>query len=111
MHNTDSRVIVFTHNHDSVIPGAEIIVLRRDETSSVQIIDFLYSAGIQSLFIEGGADVLNHFIKTGLWDEARIFTGQAFFNDGVKAPAAEGHLFSKQAFSLSTLEIYLKNGK
>lgn len=111
IHNTLSKVIVFTHNPDSVIPGTEIVVLRRDEPSSVQITDYLYSAGIQSLFIEGGADVLNHFINTGLWDEARIFTGQAFFNDGVKAPDAEGHLFSKQVFSLSALEIYLKNGR
>jgi hypothetical protein len=46
-----------------------------------------------------------------LWDESRVFTGQEFFNDGVKAPDAGGHLFSKTAFCLSTLEIYLKNGR
>jgi diaminohydroxyphosphoribosylaminopyrimidine deaminase/5-amino-6-(5-phosphoribosylamino)uracil reductase len=111
IYNTDSKVVIFTHAQDAVIPGAETVALEWDRPSSVQIADYLYSVGIQSLFIEGGADVLNHFIKTDLWDESRVFTGQEFFNDGVKAPDAGGHLFSKTAFCLSTLEIYLKNGR
>jgi diaminohydroxyphosphoribosylaminopyrimidine deaminase/5-amino-6-(5-phosphoribosylamino)uracil reductase len=109
LHNTDSKVIIFTHNVNAGIPGTESVVLQRDRPSSVQIADYLYSAGIQSLFIEGGADVLNHFISTGIWDEARVFTGQEFFNDGVLAPEAGGQLFSKTTFSLSRLEIYLKD--
>ena len=48
-------------------------------STSLQIADYLYHEGIQSLFIEGGAEVLNHFITTGLWDEARIFTGDVLF--------------------------------
>lgn len=106
--NTDGKVIIFTHNRDTVIRDAEIVILERDVPSSVQIAEYLYSKGIQSLFIEGGAAVLNHFIKTGLWDEARVFTGpDIYFNDGVKAPHIDGHLFSKASFSKSTLEIYL----
>jgi MFS-type transporter involved in bile tolerance (Atg22 family) len=46
-----------------------------------------------------------------MWDEARVFTGQEFFMDGVRAPVAAGKLFSKTAFTLSKLEIYLKNGR
>jgi diaminohydroxyphosphoribosylaminopyrimidine deaminase/5-amino-6-(5-phosphoribosylamino)uracil reductase len=111
LYNTNSKVVVFTHNHKALVSGAEIVILQRDRSSSVQIADYLYSVGIQSLFIEGGADVLNHFIKTDLWDEQRVFTGQEFFKDGVRAPDAGGHLFSKTSFSLSTLEIYLKNGR
>ena len=29
---------------------------------------------VQSVIVEGGAQVLNAFIKAGLWDEARVFT-------------------------------------
>jgi len=65
--------------------------------------------GIQSLFIEGGAKVFNHFIGSGLWDEARIFHGNQIFKDGVKAPEIEGRLFSKTKFSKSTLEILLND--
>jgi diaminohydroxyphosphoribosylaminopyrimidine deaminase/5-amino-6-(5-phosphoribosylamino)uracil reductase len=107
--NTKSKVIVFTHEKDIVIPGVMTRLLRRDEPSSLQIADFLYTEGIQSLFIEGGGEVLNHFIESGLWDEARIFTGNDFFRSGVQAPGLDGFLSSKTEFAESKLEIYLKD--
>ena len=110
VNNTNNRVVVFTHKPDAFIPDTEIVILKKDVPSSVQISGFLYSSGIESLFIEGGAEVLNHFVSTGLWDEARIFTGKDFFKEGVKAPQISGKLYSKTKFSGSILEIYLKNG-
>ena len=47
----------------------------------------LYSKGIGSLFIEGGALTLNNVIKSHLWDEARVFTSKNVFNTGIKAPS------------------------
>jgi diaminohydroxyphosphoribosylaminopyrimidine deaminase / 5-amino-6-(5-phosphoribosylamino)uracil reductase len=108
--DADSRVIVFTHNHNAIIPKAVMVMLKKNLPSSIQIAEYLNYSGIQSLFIEGGAEVLNHFISTGLWDEARIFTGKDYFKEGVKAPLIPGVLFSKTVFSGSSLEIYLKNG-
>ena len=108
--STSNKVIVFTHNSKTDIPGAVKVILDRNVPSSVQISGYIYALGIQSLFIEGGAEVLNHFISTGLWDEARIFTGNTFFQGGVKAPMINGTLFSKTIFSMSSLEIYLKHG-
>ena len=51
--------------------------------------------------------MLNHFISNGLWDEARIFSGEKYFEGGVPAPVLAGKLFSKTQFSSSLLEIYL----
>ena len=106
---SDSKIIVFTHNPEARVPGATMVVLQENRTSSLQICEYLHSLDIQSLFIEGGAEVLNHFISTGLWDEARIFTGRDLFIEGVKSPLISGVLFSKTVFSGSSLEIYLKN--
>jgi len=50
----------------------------------------LYMQDIQSVIIEGGAHTLNTFIEIGLWDEARIFTGAANLNEGIKAPRING---------------------
>jgi len=50
----------------------------------------LYLQDIQSVIIEGGAKTLNSFTDAGLWDEARIFTGEAKLNNGIKAPEIEG---------------------
>jgi diaminohydroxyphosphoribosylaminopyrimidine deaminase/5-amino-6-(5-phosphoribosylamino)uracil reductase len=50
----------------------------------------LYLQDIQSVIIEGGAHTLNSFIEAGLWDEARIFTGEKELKKGIKAPAVIG---------------------
>jgi diaminohydroxyphosphoribosylaminopyrimidine deaminase/5-amino-6-(5-phosphoribosylamino)uracil reductase len=50
----------------------------------------LYLQDIQSVIIEGGAYTLKTFIDAGLWDEARIFTGAAILNNGIKAPEIIG---------------------
>jgi diaminohydroxyphosphoribosylaminopyrimidine deaminase/5-amino-6-(5-phosphoribosylamino)uracil reductase len=107
--DTEGKVVLFTHNYNADIPDAEIVKLKVNEPSSFQISEYLYSSGIQSLLIEGGAEVLNHFISTGIWDEARIFTGEVFFKQGIKAPLINGIQSSKTYFSGSCLEIYLKN--
>jgi diaminohydroxyphosphoribosylaminopyrimidine deaminase / 5-amino-6-(5-phosphoribosylamino)uracil reductase len=99
--------IVFTHRIRNDIPRTVQIVLNEMEESSVQIVRYLYGRGIQSLFIEGGAMVLNHFISTGLWDEMRVFRGKSTFSRGVKAPATKGKLMTETDFNGSCLSIYL----
>ena len=107
--SNNNTAIVFTHNSGSSIPGAKMIILNENVSSAIQISDYLYNAGFQSLFIEGGGKVLNHFIKEGLWDEARIFKGQECFRKGVIAPLIGGIHVSKTVFNGSILEIYLKH--
>ena len=41
---------------------------------------------ITSVLVEGGAELLGHFLARGLWDEARVITGAAAFAAGTKAP-------------------------
>jgi diaminohydroxyphosphoribosylaminopyrimidine deaminase/5-amino-6-(5-phosphoribosylamino)uracil reductase len=109
INESNEPVVVFTHNMDAKIANAKIVKLNDNVASSLQIVEYLYNSGIQSLFIEGGAKVFNHFISTGLWDEARIFTGESYFNGGINAPVIHGTLLSRTVFSGSILEIYLNN--
>ncbi len=51
-----------------------------------QLFQVLIEKSIQSVIIEGGATVLNSFIRNELWDEARIFIGEKEFKKGLKAP-------------------------
>ncbi len=106
LNSAESKVIVFTNNKTISYPGAQKILLKEDIPASRQITDYLYHEGIQSLFIEGGAKVLTHFISNGLWDEARIFTGQSNFKSGVSAPTVSGTLISETIFNKSLLCIY-----
>ncbi|HEX2968718.1 MAG TPA: bifunctional diaminohydroxyphosphoribosylaminopyrimidine deaminase/5-amino-6-(5-phosphoribosylamino)uracil reductase RibD [Bacteroidales bacterium] len=100
------NIIVFSHNSEVTVPLATVVRLNMEEQSCFQIVKYLYNAGVQSVFIEGGAGVLNHFIMNNLWDEARIFTGKKQFGKGVKAPEHGGTMISEQEFEGSCLRIY-----
>ncbi len=52
----------------------------------------LFDAKILSLIVEGGAALLNSFIDAGLWDEARIFTGEIAIKDGIPAPSLKSDM-------------------
>ena len=45
---------------------------------------------VQSLIIEGGASTHRKFIKSGLWDEARIFVADVMLGGGTKAAEIHG---------------------
>jgi diaminohydroxyphosphoribosylaminopyrimidine deaminase/5-amino-6-(5-phosphoribosylamino)uracil reductase len=102
-----SQVIFSFYPEKINLPGSVVVKLNNHESSAAQILDYLFRWGIQSLFIEGGARVLNHFISLGFWDEARIFYGDQVYKNGVKAPEIDGKLFLKTKFSKSTLEILM----
>ena len=96
---------------DNDIPGAEKVRLEEGVPSSEQIVRYLFKKDIQSLFIEGGAEVINHFISEGLWDEARIFTGELSFGKGLKAPEMiNGSLKGSLSYSKSRLDIFINKG-
>ncbi|SFD03970.1 diaminohydroxyphosphoribosylaminopyrimidine deaminase [Chitinophaga sp. CF118] len=52
-----------------------------------QLMQQLYERHIQSVLVEGGANLLQHFITTELWDEARVITGTNLFPGGLPVPA------------------------
>lgn len=56
------------------------------ENTLTELLQVLYTYEIQSLIVEGGAFTLDAFIKSNLWDEARVFLGQKRFTKGTPAP-------------------------
>lgn len=65
-------------NLDFVNLGENFLIL--------DILKELHNRKIQSLIVEGGSKVLSHFMDSGLWDEARVFTGKEKFGAGIPAP-------------------------
>lgn len=51
-----------------------------------QLLQWLYSEGLQSLIVEGGAHTLQSFITSDAWDEIRVETAPVAFQYGTKAP-------------------------
>jgi len=71
-----------------------------------EICKILYKHTIQSVIIEGGAITIQSFIDSGLWDEARVFTGEVHFKNGTNAPVAPGKYKEKNTLTGDTLRIY-----
>tara|TARA_B100000678_G_scaffold115582_1_gene96735 strand:+ start:22995 stop:24047 length:1053 start_codon:yes stop_codon:yes gene_type:complete len=71
-----------------------------------EICKVLFQHELQSVIIEGGKQTLQTFIDVNLWDEARVFTGKAFFKNGIKAPTFSGKIIEKQEIASDQLEIY-----
>ncbi|MFI0431334.1 bifunctional diaminohydroxyphosphoribosylaminopyrimidine deaminase/5-amino-6-(5-phosphoribosylamino)uracil reductase RibD [Mariniflexile sp. HMF6888] len=90
---------------------AETITLSNKDIDSSkntaqQICDILFKNNINSVIIEGGAKTLQTFIDGNLWDEARVFTGNTHFKNGVKAPKFSGTLISEETIMGDVLKTY-----
>lgn len=83
--------------------------IRLSEITPLTILSTLYEKGIQSIIIEGGAQVLRSFIDAGLWDEARKFTAPVTFGSGIQAPKLSGQLVHSEFVNGDVLETYLNN--
>lgn len=81
--------------------GGPTLVLnlqRHTESGTVQYLQFsqpdgvegilrqLHQRGIQSVIVEGGAQLLTLFVEANLWDEAEVYMGNTLLREGVKAP-------------------------
>ena len=66
----------------------------------------MHQSNINSVIIEGGRQTLQTFIDANLWDEARIFTGNINFNEGVKAPIISAKITSETPITDDILRIY-----
>ena len=75
------------------------------------VMNLLYEQGIQSMIVEGGKKLLESFITSGLWDEARIFTGQRIFGSGIKAPEIEDQLKQQTWIENDLLTVHYKSNK
>lgn len=107
----DGRVktIIFTEVKNEGLAKENIFFERIDFSKNVpnQICEVLYKYEIQSLIIEGGAKVLQSFIKANLWDEAYVYTGNVNFSKGIKAPELNKIPSEKHVISDDILHLYI----
>jgi len=78
--------LIFTQQHIDSKHNIEYAIIHNTDTMWEEILNELYIRNIQSLIIEGGAQVLNDVISKNIWDEMRIFKGPGFFMRGIHAP-------------------------
>ena len=100
-----AETVMFTCNDNLSLPGVKTVRITDEENFIREILATLHSMEVQSLIVEGGAFILESFLKTGLWDEARRFTGAVSFGSGVPDPFPEFRPEKTVRFEKSILEI------
>lgn len=107
IYNKEAKTIIFNELKTDVINNIHFVQMEDIQYYLAQKIVFqLYLMDIQSVIIEGGAQILNQFITANLWDEARVFTAKTEWNDGIKAPSLKGNIVETLQIGTDELKIY-----
>lgn len=95
--NPDSEVfkhnpIMFTSSESSekrrALFNGDICLLAGKRFSIKAILEELKLNGINSLFVEGGANLISQFMNEGLWDRITVYTAPKIMGDGL-SPVGE----------------------
>lgn len=85
--NGTSKTIVFNAIRQGEKKGIHYHQVDRKKELVQQILKSLYQLRINSVLVEGGAVLLQSFIDTGYWDEARVITNTSLTaGSGLPAP-------------------------
>lgn len=88
--------IVFTAQQKENSKQAEYITIRFDEEIISTLLAKIYERNLQSVLVEGGRQLLQSFIDSGLWDEARIIVAPVLSGNGIPAPKLKATSFTKE---------------
>lgn len=101
-----AQTIVFNEKISKEAGHVSYLGIEFDDDLLFTLMKALIEREIQSVLVEGGAVLLSSFIKSGLWDEARVFTAQKSFGDGISAPRIAKRPDIMEDISGDKLEIF-----
>ncbi len=104
--NGEVNTLVYNLKENSKHNNFELIKLESDNFIEQLLLD-LYQRDIGSIIIEGGSTVIQNFIEQGTWDEARMFSSQQEFGEGIEAPLIEEPLEEDVQIKGDRLTYYL----
>ncbi len=105
--NSDASTLLFTEERRADV-NTDQVVLHASDDPIPSMFSELHRRNIRSLLVEGGAELLGHFISKGLWDEARVITGNATFITGTQAPVLQVHPARSITSGSDRVDLYFK---
>ena len=84
--SSQSETILFRGKDTPTLNNCNTLLIDSSNFDGHQLMHELYKLNIQSVIIEGGATLLQHFIEENLWDELRRVKSDKIISNGVKAP-------------------------
>ena len=80
------KTLVFTAEKAVNCQQVEYITIDFSQPALPQVLHELYIRKLNSLMVEGGANLLGHFLQEDLWDQMFVETAPVYLGTGVKAP-------------------------
>jgi diaminohydroxyphosphoribosylaminopyrimidine deaminase/5-amino-6-(5-phosphoribosylamino)uracil reductase len=107
--NRQVRTIVFNSLQHEEKDNLLYYQVTQDVNLVHQIVHALYQLKVQSVLVEGGAQLLQSFIDEGLWDEMRVITNtELVAPNGLPSPRIEtGRLLQQETLYSDTLQYFV----
>ncbi|WP_041739437.1 bifunctional diaminohydroxyphosphoribosylaminopyrimidine deaminase/5-amino-6-(5-phosphoribosylamino)uracil reductase RibD [Echinicola vietnamensis] len=110
LHLFDQRIPTICYNLIKDESAHHLTYVKLKEHFGIDdILKDLHQRKVQSVIIEGGSYLLQKFIQSELWDEARVFTGQSTFENGISAPKLNQQASETLDIMGDRLEIFERN--
>lgn len=107
--NKHQHSLPFEKTEPRNLSGVNYYQITEDASLVPQLLNGLYRLNVQSLFVEGGAQLLQSFIDEGAWDEARVLTNESMIvGNGLPAPQLKKVALVKTETVLSDVVRYYR---
>jgi len=106
--SSESETILFRGKDSPRINNCTTILIDSTNFDGNELIHELYKLNIQSVIIEGGATLLQHFIDKNLLDEIRTVKSDKIISNGVKAPHISIEPMNIEKVGNDTIHYYIR---
>jgi diaminohydroxyphosphoribosylaminopyrimidine deaminase / 5-amino-6-(5-phosphoribosylamino)uracil reductase len=97
--NNAAPTIVFNQKKHEQINNILYYLLASNNSWVKPLLNALFQLSINSVLVEGGAQLLQSFINENLWDEARVITNTTLhISEGIQAPTLASHLLTENYY-------------
>jgi diaminohydroxyphosphoribosylaminopyrimidine deaminase/5-amino-6-(5-phosphoribosylamino)uracil reductase len=92
--NHGNKLLIFNKIRDVSVLNFKYIQVP-DTKDLALILSMLFKYGVNTLIVEGGGKILQSFVQSGQWDEARVIKTAHMLGEGILAPQVIGSLNRK----------------
>jgi len=95
----------------AVRKGIEVeqVIVPPDADPVTFVLNELHKRSIRSVLVEGGAEMLQHFIRSGIWDEARVINSAVKLARGTAAPVLGVEVARTEQMREDRLDFYVNS--
>lgn len=100
--------VVTTQTQKQELNNVKYLNLDFDDQLLPHLLEALQKQRVQSVLVEGGATLLQHFFAANLWDECRVITSPKLLHEGIAAPRLPitAELLEQQSIGQQSIDYY-----